>query len=191
MDKNAIAYSIYCDYLGKKNSLLNAVSVAKASGTMLEESEKLYELIEIAKLYAFAGFAPFSCDISKKEIYIENVNNKTQLTLDLDKLYSQKDAVTSLFTAISYLPKYITKEEPLRAVMSDLTELYSEGKEFEDLIFKLNSKIDKELLKNIIAKISKFLDKNFNKEEYSKEDKNYINVIYSEVSEDLDELINK
>lgn len=192
MDNNAIAYSIYCEYLGKKNSILNAVSSLKASNTELKDNEKLYSLIEIARIYAFAGFVPVDCSIERREVYAENVKGGMQLTFAIDSVITQKDGIDAMLKAISYLPKYLDHNDPMLAVMQELTKLYGEGKEFDDLILSINNaKHDKKILTEVVSRTKTFVNKHFNVDKVDKSDKNFINVIFSEVVEDLEEILAK
>ncbi len=189
MNTDATVYSVYLQYMGRKASLLDTASAVKASTVMLQDDDILYTMVSLGKLYAYAGYLPIVTNIKEKEVELSNSSDS--VILDIDHIKTAKDRSMALLTAVSYQPKYASAADRLRGVMDDLTVIYKDGKDFDTLLNRhLRGKyVSLDSLTQARTKILDFLQ--YFKGEVDTDDKNIIHLAFSEVLEDIEEIISK
>ncbi|MBQ4558449.1 MAG: hypothetical protein IJA61_03640 [Clostridia bacterium] len=176
--ENATINSIYSEYFGKKQSMLDAVDAYKDNKTILEESDKMYTLMTIVKLFCNAGYYPVSLLEKEKEIYFKAEDSR-ELTLDFDNIKTEKDKSLAILNALTLQSRYQNQKDKVQAVMADLNVEYHNGKGFDDLVkkFTVFCDGDKALSIKKVKHFIKHLERN--------EVNSYINIIFNEVLEDL------
>lgn len=179
MEQNATIFAIYSEYFGRKSSMLDAIDAYKDRKTPLEESEKIYALITITKLYCNAGFFPINLLEEEKEIYFKSEEG-LELTLDFDNISTEKEKSMAILNALTLQSRYNGQKDKVQAVMADLNVEFKNGKTFEDLVNRFIN-TSEENKKDYSKKIRKFVnlleEKNVN---------TYINLVFNEVLEDFE-----
>ena len=186
---NGIIHAMYLEYTGRKSTLLDSAVLAKASTDVLKDDEKVYALISVIKLYALAGFVPHvSVELSKK---ITMVNaDKEEVIVDTEAFATEKDKAVELLKAVASQNIFRGVVDKKMAVFKELKSYYEEGKDFNSLInaFCSGKTVDVSVLDVAIKAFKKFI-KDFHKEDTTIiDDNNLINVVMSEVLEDLEEI---
>ena len=191
MDLNAIVYSLFLEYTGKKSSLLDSACLYKASTEEMKDNDRVYTLINVARLYAFAGFYPVYDAESLTRLKF--VRKNEEKIIDLSNFVSEKDGVLLIIDAIASQPQYKDAHDPKLEIYKSLKDYYDLGKDFDYMFINLLQGIDVELsvLKSAVRHYIEYIDA-YSKDESEKiNDDNLVNVVMSEVLEDLQELIKK
>ena len=187
MNNDSVIYSVYLEYKGRKASLMDTASAVKASTIALQDDEILYTIVSLGRLYAFAGYLPISTDTKEKEVVLEK--NDVTISIDIDNIQTIKDRAMMLLTAISKLPKYDSIPDRLRGVMDDLDGYYKQGKDFDSMLnhYLRGEDVAKKDIQNSISSIRDFLQ--YFQGDVAINDKNIIHLAFSEVLEDLEEIL--
>ncbi len=177
--EDATIYTIYSEYFGKKSSVLDSVSQYKDKKTQLEESDKIYSLITIIKLYCNAGFFPVNLVEKENEINFRS-DSGVEINLDFDSISTEEDKSLAILNALTLQRRYIDQVDKTQAVMADLNVEINNGKDFGDLVGKF-TKTDEDTRNKIITKLKTFL-------EYlvSNNITGLVNLIFNEVLDDYE-----
>lgn len=192
MDINAIVYSLYCEYTGRRGTILDTACLAKANSVNLKDDEKVYALINVVKSYVFAGFVPEYEDIKAKRIKLINAE-KEEIIIDLATFTTKRDYAGILLRALARQVKYKTATDKMSAMYQDLKTFYDNGKEFMSMLNQMLSAkdVDTNMLMVARLRLKEFLDQYAKDIERDSYNDNMINVVVSEVTEDIDEILDK
>ncbi len=187
MNNDATIYSIYLGYMGRKGSLMDTASAHKASSLRLQDDEIVYTMVTLGKLYAFAGYLPVGTNLKEKEVWLKS--DKDEVVIDIDNIVTAKDRSMALLQAVSCQSAYNKYPDRVRGVMDDLDLIYKDGKDFNSLINRYVSgkALGKEKLSEIKVAIQEFLKIFADAVEHY--DRNIIHLSFSEVLEDIDDMI--
>jgi hypothetical protein len=146
-------------------------------------------MVSLGRLYAFAGYLPHSTDTKEKEVVLER--DGINIVLDIDNIKTLKDRAMSLLTAVSYQTKYDNLPDRLRGVMDDLDGYYKVGKDFDSMLndYLRGEHVSEGIIASSITAIKEFLT--YFNGDVAMEDKNIIHLAFSEVLEDLEEILTK
>ena len=189
---NGIIHSLFLEYTGRKSTLLDSAVLAKASTDILKPDEKVYALISIVKLYVLAGFTPKLNEANILDIVLvksgsQNVEIETQV------FTTEKDKAVELLKAVAYQSKFENVEDKKLAVYQELKNYYSIGKDFNSILnnFCSGKNVSDDVINNAIKSLKKYIKEYVNAVDLVDKD-NLINIVMSEVLEDLEEIkINK
>ena len=187
---NSIVHALYLEYTGRKGNLLDSAMLAKAGCDHLKDDERLYALIHLLRLYSFIGYYPIFEEVMAKTILLR-CSEKEDVRIDLDKFVTELDKAEEYLKVISLFAKFENVADKRLAVFNELNSYYSEGKDFNNMLNSyLNPKsFDRESLVNVHKKISSFLRKYDKSDDDVEVTDNILDIIFSEVKEDLDEIL--